>query len=164
MASSLSPLVRDAAQHFRRDGVRPALLAVRGGRPGAPLAERFADDLRDARWPQLPEPPARWHDLPLDAALALLAYCRHRTLAYDTARGAVADHLAAARQLLDALAVRRAWSSSTLHTVIDGASLATPRGGFSYGSNNLLTGATFEQTVLLEGDAFAALVVWTDED
>jgi hypothetical protein len=152
----------DARDRFLEEGVSPDLLCVRPLR--TTLAETFAADLRELAFTQLPEPTDHWKSLTLEQAVTLLAACRHRTLAYGDATGAPAEHVAAARALVDALEVRQAFAASTLFEVLSAGTLALPDDGYGYGNAFDLTGATFEEVVLLLGPGHAALVLWTDED
>lgn len=163
MAPRLPPDLAVAAKQFARGGVAPALRAVRARRAGTSLAQLFTPDLDRRRWASLPEPGERWFELDGDRGLALLAYCRYRSLAYDSPRGAIVEHHAAAQALLDALAVEWIASNSDRHRSIDLARLERERGR-GCGWSNFVTQATFEQVVVLVGSRFAALVVWTDED
>lgn len=153
-----------AVRSLRDGGVRPLRAVVRAWSAGESLASVFADDLASARASPIEDPPGHWRPHTPDEAATLLAFLRHRTLAYDTPHGDPAEHRRVARRLVDALGVTRAWSNSDLLRVIDPATLSLPRGGYSYGTSYLLTGATFEEVALLEGDGLAALALWTDED
>lgn len=138
-------------------------MAVRALRSKKPLAQIFATDLAVRRWCALPEPPTGWWELDAGSGELLLAFCRHRSLAYDWPRGSPDEHRAAARTLVDALAIQRVWSNSSLHEILDADRLQCKEGG-CFGRNACMTDATFEQSVVLVGTEFAALVVWTDED
>jgi hypothetical protein len=151
-----------ARDTFLADGRSPDLLRVRPLR--ATLAETFADDLRELASNPLPEPTDRWKPLTLEQAVTLLAACRYRTLAYGVTAGQPAEHVAAARSLVDALEVRQAFAASSLFEVLTAGTLALPDDGYGYGNAFDLTGATFEEVVLLLGPGHAALVLWTDED
>jgi hypothetical protein len=163
MARKLPPELQAAMAGFRTGGVKPALLVARRWAPPTPALALFADDLRAEGW-STPETPAGWDTPSLPAGIALLAFCRHRSLAYDFPYGSVDESREAADALARALAVQRIQSSSTLYKIIDPVTLRLPARGYSYASGSHVTGATFEQVVLLEGSEFAALVVWTDED
>ena len=163
MKPALPPEIVAATRRFQADGVRADLLSVRPLVPGLALAPLFAADLVARGWGVLPEPPrSDWFEVSVAEGVTVLASCRYHRLAYGTTRGAAAGHLDAARALAEAIGARRVWSNSTASRIIDPDSLALLRG--AHRCSNMVTEATFEETLVLAGDAFAALVVWTDED
>ncbi len=154
-----------AAMRAMRSEGAPMLVGVaRAWDAGQPLAPLFADDLAAAGARELAEPPGRpWRPLAPEQAVTLLALRRYRSLAYNWPRGDPAQHRLAAQRLADALGVARAWCNTDVTRVVDPVTLTLPP-GCTYGWTGGLTKHTFEEVVLLEGDGFAALALWADED
>lgn len=163
MGPQLSPEIIAAIDRFQAEGVRAELLAVRPLGAGLPLTTLFADDLRARGWFALREPPEGWYALSIEEGVTLLAFFRHRRLAYGETNGVAGAHRDAARALVGAVSAHQVWSNNSFAELVDPGSLTLPD---EYGClwKSRLSPTTFETTLLFAGDAVAALVTWTDED
>lgn len=154
----------EAVRAFLADGVRPVACEVRAmtrdGRPTTAL-----DEVTAARgWAPLRDALPRWRQVSRAKAVRVIAACRYRTLAYGVTRGDPATHHDAARSLVDAMGADRAWVSSSLFELLAPKTLALPQRPYAIVHATQLSGATFEQSVVLASPTHAALLVWADED
>ncbi|MFO0554263.1 MAG: hypothetical protein U0271_38135 [Polyangiaceae bacterium] len=160
---ALDPVVH-ALERFCEGGIEPDLALVRPRALDGDDLALFTAKLEARGWRPLPTCIHGWNQVSPADATVLLASCRYRSLAYSTARGVPADHLAAARDLVTALGATTARLGSGLYKVVSPMDLSLPKGGYGFGCSAGVSAATFEESVWLVGPTHVALLVWTDED
>ncbi len=151
--------LEQALRRFTGAGIKPTLCALHA-LGSKPVTSLFDDDLRTVNAAPLPALSNTWTQLSIQQANVALAVRRHRAQAYGDTRGQPANHLRAAKALLEELEAQRAWANSTTVEVADALTLQFPENGYAVGVGI----ATFEELVLVEGRTHALLALWTDED